>query len=179
MFPARTLWNFDVLTHLGREGCIWFFFAFSLTPPPLQSFCIFPPTSPEFSQQSLCFCYCPLAFMGWGRSLTLSLAGDPETEVSSPILQRLWLQGPERGPLARLPPFCPACCSWGLPASLTQRWLLCLWTQLHLTEFSSCVFSATALCLVQRYWLSLPGHLHGKWAFVLQKGTWWGQIKGS
>lgn len=33
MFPSWTLWNFGVLTHLGKEGCIWFFFAFSLTPP--------------------------------------------------------------------------------------------------------------------------------------------------
>lgn len=111
MFPAWTLWNFGVLTHLGKEGCIWFFFAFSLTPPSIVLY--FPPTIPEFSQQSLCFCYCPLAFMRWGRILTLSLAGDPETEVSSPILQRLWLRGSDRGPLARLPPFCPACCSLG------------------------------------------------------------------
>lgn len=64
MFPARTLWNFGVLTHLGREGCIWFFFAFSLTPPPLQSFCIFP----QLAQSSLnkAYVFVLVLWPSWG-----------------------------------------------------------------------------------------------------------------
>lgn len=172
MFPACTLWNFGVLAHLDREGCIWFFFAFSPIHPPLHIILCLPPTRPVFSSTACLFVTILWpAWSGEGASLhpclvTLTLRSLLPS-CREDFEPRDLKEAPSRGSLlfdllAAL-------------ASLTQRRSPCVWAQLHLTEFSFCGFSVTSLCLVQRYCLSLPSHLN--YSFVLQKKAWWDQTE--